>query len=332
MSEQEKLEALTTYFGFMAMNGGIQVYRTARHLGIFNTLGEGPCNSSEVAAACELMEAPVRLLLEALCSLRLVQRDGDAYMPTAVMPLLAGQYRNLGNEYWDYLPQFLSSNVPLAAMDTPDQSEAQYQTQVTALAWMMQPAAEQAARVLEAGTARRNLNIIDIGAGAAVWSLTIATHDMTARVTAVDWPVVLKIAAIQANSRGLADRFTSMPGNYHEIELPAGTYDLAIVGNVTHIETESGNRSLFEKLYTALKPGGELAIIDVMPGQAQGDLARALYALGLAMRTENGQVYSRAHLEALLTETGYEVHMFHPLNVPPYTMGMIMARKEGHGC
>lgn len=332
MSEQDKLEALATYFALMAMNGGMQVYHAARQLGILDAISGGPCDAGEIAAACGLRESPVRLLLEALCSLRLLQRDGDAYRHTAVMPLLAGQYRNLGNEYWDYLPQFLGSNVPLAAMDAPEQSEAQYQTQVTALAWMMQPAAEQVARVLEAGTARRGLNVIDIGAGAAVWSLTIAEHDVTARVTAVDWPAILNIAATQAHSRGLADRFTASPGNYHEIELPAATYDLAIVGNVTHIETESGNRSLFEKLYTALRAGGELVIIDVMPGQAQGDLARTLYALGLAMRTENGRVYPRADLEVLLAATGYEVEMFHPLNVPPYTMGMILARKEGHGC
>jgi 2-polyprenyl-3-methyl-5-hydroxy-6-metoxy-1,4-benzoquinol methylase len=332
MSEQDKLEALDTYFDLMAMNGAMQVYHTARQLGILDAIGGGPCDAGEIAAACGLRDVPVRLLLDALCSLRLLQRDGDAYRHTAVMPLLAGQYRNLGNEYWDYLPQFLSSNVPLAAMDAPEQSEAQYQTQVTALAWMMQPAAEQVARLLEAGTARRGLNIIDLGAGAAVWSLTIAAHDATARVTAIDWPAVLNIAAAQASSRGLADRFTALPGNYHEVELPAGTYDLAIIGNVTHIETESGNRSLLEKLYAALRTGGDLAIIDVMSGQAQGDLPRTLYALGLAMRTENGRVYSRVDLEALLAETGYEVGMFHPLNVPPYTMGMILARKEGHGC
>jgi len=332
MSEQDKLEALATYFDLMAMNGGMQVYHAAHQLGVLDAIGGNACSAQDIAAACGLRKAPLLLLLDALCSLRVIQRDGNAYRNTAVMSLLAGQYSNLGNEYWDYLPEFLSSNVPLAAMDAPDQSEAQYQTQVTALAWMMQPAAEQAARLLEAGTARRDLNIIDIGAGAAVWSLTIAAHDARARVTAVDWPAILKIAAAQAGSRGLADRFTALPGNYHEIELPEGTYDLAIVGNVTHIETESGNRTLFEKLYTALRPGGELAIIDVMPGQAQGDLPRALYALGLAMRTENGRVYPRADLESLLAETGYEVEMFHPLNVPPYTMGMLLAHKEGHEC
>jgi 2-polyprenyl-3-methyl-5-hydroxy-6-metoxy-1,4-benzoquinol methylase len=253
-------------------------------------------------------------------------------MHTPVMHFLAGQYQNLGNEYWEYLPQFLESNVPLTAMDAPEQSEAQYQKQVTALAWMMQPAAERAARLLEAGTRRRGLNIIDVGAGAAVWSLGIAAHDTEARVTAVDWPAILDIASVHARTYGLADRFTPLPGNYHDVELPGETYDLAIVGNVTHIETEMGNRTLFQKLHAALKAGGDIAVFDVMPGQEEGDLARALYALGLAMRTENGRVYPREELEALLATAGFTAPCFTPLDVEPFTMGMILAKKGESSC
>jgi SAM-dependent methyltransferase len=329
MSDQEKLEALATYFDLMTMNGGMQVYHASRRLGILDATGEYPHSAQQVAKTCGLRQEPVQLLLEVLCGLRLLRKEGDTYIQTPVTQFLARQYQNLGNEYWDYLPRFLESNIPLAAMDTPEQSEAQYQTQVGALAWMMQPAAEQAARLLGAGTVRRDLNIIDIGAGAAVWSLSIAAHDTHARITAVDWPAILEIATAEAYHRGLADRFATLPGNYHDIELPVGRFDLAIVGNVTHIETEAGNRALFQKLHRALKSGGELAVFDVMPGQERGDLARTLYALGLAMRTENGRVYPREELEGLLADTGFRVQMFRPLEIPPFTMGMILASKGG---
>ncbi|MDH3899950.1 MAG: hypothetical protein OEU51_02745, partial [Gammaproteobacteria bacterium] len=208
MSEQEKAQALTTYFDLMSMNGGAEVYHVSRRLGILDATGEQPCSAHQVAETCGLREAPVRLLLEALRGLRLLRCDGEAYTHTPVMQFLAGQYQDLGNEYWKYLPQFLESNVPLTAMDAPEQSETQYQKQVTALAWMMQPAAERAARLLGAGTDRRGLNIIDVGAGAAVWSLAIAAHDTRARVTAVDWPAILEIATGHARTCGLAERFT----------------------------------------------------------------------------------------------------------------------------
>ena len=73
----------------------------------------------------------------------------------------------------------------------------------------------------------------------------------------------------------------------------------------------------------------EIVIFDVMPGQDEGDLARSLYALGLAMRTENGRVYPREELEDLLIGAGFTAPDFTPLDVPPYTMGMILAKKGG---
>jgi len=332
MSERENMPAINSYFDLMSMNGGAQVYHVSLSLGIIDVTGQQPCSAHEVASACGLDDAPVRLLLEALCGLRVLKHEGETYRHTPLMQFLAGQYRHLGDEYWKYLPKFLKSDEPLAVMDDPEYSEAYYRSQAAALAWMMQPAAEKAASLLEAGTARRGLNIIDAGAGAAVWSMSIAAQDERACVTAVDWPAVLEIAVAHARKRGLDDRLRTLSGNYHEVELSDETYDLAILGNVTHLETEAGNRSLFRKLHASLKPGGEIAIFDVMPGQVNGDLARALYALGLAMRTRNGRVYPREELEDLLTSAGFGAPCFSPLEVAPYTMGMILARKGGRSC
>jgi len=332
MSGQGNSGALNSYFDLMSMNGGAEVYHVSLRLGIIDATGKQACSAHEVARACRLCDAPVRLLLEALCGLRVLKHEGETYRHTPLMHFLAGQYRHLGNEYWKYLPEFLKNSEPLAVMDDPEYSEAYYRTQATALAWMMQPAAEKAASLLLAGTARRGLNIIDAGAGAAVWSMSVAAQDEQTSVTAVDWPAVLEIAVAHARERGLDDRLKTLPGNYHDVELSDETYDLAIVGNVTHLETAAGNRSLFRKLHASLKTGGEIAVFDVMPGQVDGDLARTLYALGLAMRTRNGRVYPREELEGLLTSAGFSAPCYSPLEVAPYTMGMILARKGESSC
>jgi hypothetical protein len=59
---------------------------------------------------------------------------------------------------------------------------------------------------------------------------------------------------------------------------------------------------------------------------------RALHALGQAMRTRNGRVYLREELEGLFTSAGFTVPCFSPLDVPPHTMGMILARKGESSC
>jgi 2-polyprenyl-3-methyl-5-hydroxy-6-metoxy-1,4-benzoquinol methylase len=328
MSDEQKLGALLTYFELMNMNGAARIYRSARALGIFDAVGSGPASTQDVAATCSLQEGPVRLLLDGLCSIGTLTREDDAYSPALVTQFLSGNYQNLSDEYWDYLPQFLKTGVPLAKMDSVEQSEDQYEQQVSALAWMMTPAAETVARMLGMGKTRKALEILDVGAGSGIWSLTCAKHDADSKVTVNDWPVIVKIAAGFAQQMGLQDRFATIPGNYHEAELGNDAFDLAIVANVTHIETPQGNVDLFRKIHAALKPGGEIVIVDVMPLQAEGTISAALYALGLGLRTEAGQVHSADALQRYLGDAGFKEASAQPIAVPPYTMGMILAKKD----
>lgn len=328
MNNEEKFAALQTYFDLMNMNGAARIYRTARELGIFDAIGNNAATPADVAETCGLQEEPLRLVLDGLCSIgTLVCTDGR-YSPALVTQFLAGNYQNLSDEYWDYLPHYLQTGVPLAEMDSVEQSEDQYEKQVSALAWMMTPAAEAMAQMLGMGQARQGLQILDVGAGSAIWSLTCAKHDPETRVTAADWPVIVDIAAGFAKQMGLEDRFAAIPGNYHESDLGEDSYDLAIVANVTHIETPDGNRGLFRKLHKALRVGGEVIIVDVMPVQPEGRISAALYALGLGLRTAQGQVHTATALQQYLGDSGFGEAVLQPIPVAPHTMGMIIAKKE----
>jgi hypothetical protein len=139
---------------------------------------------------------------------------------------------------------------------------------------------------------------------------------------------VLEVAVDNAASMGLADRLTTLPGNFHEVALPEAGFDLAILGNVTHLETPQGNRSLLAKARAALKPQGRVVIIDVLPGQRQGNVNRTLYALGLALRTESGRVYRPSDLEAMLAESGFARPQLINLPTPPHAVGMLVAQRQ----
>lgn len=329
MSDEQKLAALSAYFELMNMNGAARIYRSARELGIFDAIGSVPVATADIAATCGLREGPLRLLLDGLCSIGTLTRNDDAYSLALVTQFLSGNYQNLSDEYWDYLPQFLTTGTPLAKMDSVEQSEEQYEQQVSALAWMMAPAAQAVAQMLGMGETRKALEILDVGAGSGIWSLSCAQHDAQSKVTVNDWPLIVKIAKGFAQQMGVHDRFATIPGNYHEAELGDAKFDLAIVANVTHIETAHGNVDLFRKIRDSLKPGGEIAIVDVMPLQAGGKISAALYALGLGLRTEAGQVHSPDALQSYLGDTGFTVSSVRPIAVPPYTMGLILAKKAG---
>lgn len=327
--KDDRIQELEAYFRLMNANGVGHVYRTAVELGILDALKEGPLDPFSVAKICRISEMPTRLVLEVLRTLSVVELRKEGYALTdSARFLLDSPYRHLGDSYWVYLPTFIRSNVPLMKMNAVEVSETQYQMQVAALAWMLAPAAEEAAQMMGFGGAEpKNFRILDIGAGSAVWSLAMARRDPGTSVTAVDWPGVLQVAEVAARQGQIVDRFSTIPGNFHEVELPASMFDLAIVGNVTHLETPEGIWSIFSRLHQALKPGGQVAIFDIFSGQVEGDLNRTLYALGLALRTEYGHVYSVEELNEILSPTGFTTASLTPLKVPPYAIGMLLVTK-----
>lgn len=317
--------ALETYAQLMSANGAVQIYRAAQGAGIPQALAAGPATAAAVAQACGTAIRPTTLLLDGLVALGLLERAGGTYALAAAAHFLAGPYRDLGDSYWAHLPAFLRTGEPMARMDDAQQSERHYQAQAQALAWMMAPAAEAAAAALDIGGRRRGLAVLDVGAGAAGWSLALARRDPTTTVTALDWPAVLAIAQKAAAASGLQGRLQTIAGDYHAVTLPPAAFDLAIVANVTHLETAAGIRDLFERVRRSLRPGGEIAVIDVFAAQPAGALPAALYALGLALRTTQGQVHSAADLEDWLTTAGFGNVQLTLLEAPPHTMGMLLA-------
>lgn len=327
MDTQQHCDMLNNYFQLMAMNGATRVYQTAHSLGIFRALTEEPATVAHLAKVCALQEEPLELLTNSLCAIGTICKEDGLCRLSPVMQLLTGPYQHLGDEYWNVLPEVLRTGRPGIKMDHVDQSEALYTKQAQALAWMMQPAAHAAAKILGVGDQRKNLNILDVGAGAGVWSLSFAHYDSQAQVTALDWPEVLKVAEASAQSQGLGGRLQVLPGNYHEVALAPEAFDMAVVGNVTHLESPRGVTHILKRIRASLKTKGEIVVIDVMPGQTEGDLNRSLYALGLALRTENGRVHSVEDLKDMLETAGFKGVNHLMLPVPPYTMGMLIARE-----
>jgi ubiquinone/menaquinone biosynthesis C-methylase UbiE len=317
--------ALETYARLMSANGTAQIYRAAQEAGILRALAGGSASAAATARICDTAIRPTTLLLDGLVA-GLVGRAGEAYAFAPVARFLAGPYRDLGDSYWSHLPAFLRTGEPMVRMDDPRESERHYQAQAQALAWMMAPAAEAAATALDMCGRRRGLAVLDVGAGAAGWSLALARRDPATTVTALDWPAVLAIAQNAAAEAGLQGRFATIAGDYHTAALPEAAFDLAIVANVTHLESPAGNRNLFERLRLALRPGGEIAVIDVFSAHPTGALPAALYALGLALRTAGGRLHSAADLQDWLAAAGFGESQFTLLNAPPYTMGMLLAR------
>jgi SAM-dependent methyltransferase len=291
---------------------------TAERLGVLARLDGGPVTAAELAAACAISERGARLLLAALAGLGLVEGvAGGAWR--AVLPDLAGLA--VMPRMWADLGGALREGRPLVRGDTPGGAAAFYPGAVGYLGTMLAAAAEQAASLLPAAT-----RVVDAGAGAAPWSLAVAARDPACLVTAVDLPEVVSATRRAVTDAGRERQFRFLAGDLFSVELGRGAYDLAIAGNLCHLFDEAANRRLLGRLYDALRPGGTLAVVDVIPSEGPTPRWVALYELGLQLRTASGRVHSLLAYLGWLHDAGFEPPERHRL-LDEAPVVLLVARK-----
>jgi SAM-dependent methyltransferase len=290
---------------YMALQEAIAIssaLSAADHLGILARLVAGPADSITLARDCTISERGARLLLSALCSLGLIEEGSDGSY-RSVAPDLA-QLATMSTP-WGHLAEAIREDRPTMAGDTPGGAGALYPEVVSYLGTLFAPAAEHAADRLVAQGLRDR--VLDLGAGAAPWSLALAARNPDIRVTAVDLPAVLAVTRQVVATSGYDLQFDYLSGDLFTIDLGRSAYDLAIAGNICHLFDEAANRRLLGRLFDALHPGGTLAILDALPNERlDGPRPVVLYALGLLLRTNHGQVYPFSTYVGWLRDVGYE--------------------------
>lgn len=322
----KKNKDLKVYFDLMLANGASNLYRIVQEMQIFSSYAPG-----EKFTAKDLSErhgfklVPTRVLCDTLVTMGLLEVEGEQFTLSNVMNLLKGNYKNLSDEYWAHLPVLLKTGAPFKKMDTVENSEKEYQVQVKSLEWMMSPCAEHMVSLI--GDNNRELQVLDVGAGSGVWSFHFLYANQKARATLADWPAVLMVAKDTASKKSISDRVTYIEGNFHQTQFGEARFDYATLGNVTHIQTPEENKSLFRKIAAVLKPGGKLIILDAYGKAPEGAMARALYQMGLTIRTVQGRVYLPHEMEPWLKEAGFTSFEFQSLDTVPYSMGMFIAKK-----
>lgn len=282
----------------------------AAHLGILDLLGAAPAHAEEVAGHCAIAPDPTRLLLDALDALGVLQRLPDDRYATSPATnwcaALAGG--------WSRLDQVVRDGRPHVAADTPAGAAELYPDVVAGLSQLCAPAVRYAVELL----APVSGDVLDVGAGAATWSIPLAAADPATTVTALDVPEVLCATRRAVETAGLTGQYQLLAGDMFTVELPVAAYDLVLLGNICHLFDPEQNRALLRRLRPTLRPGGTLAIIDALPSEDPEERRRlSLYALGLRLRTTAGAVYPFDAYADWTREAGYGEPTVTPLSSSP---------------
>jgi SAM-dependent methyltransferase len=288
--------------------------------GALDVLAAGPATAAEVARACTTSARHTELLLVALHALGVVERDPDGAFRRSGTPLDLLDRTRLD---WQRTEDVVRTGRSLHAVDTSSGAQQLYPSVVPGLSVLGARAAAVAARLLAPAG-----RVLDVGAGAAPWSIALARADATARVTALDLPPVLETTRSQVTEAGLGDRFTFVAADLLDVSPEPASADLVVLANVCHLFDDATCAEVVGRLRRALAPGGRLAIIDVLPEAVQAGSRRsallALYELGLSMRTASGRVHPLAAQQRWVEGAGLALTSVDPLD-PRFPVHLVVA-------
>lgn len=138
--------------------------------------------------------------------------------------------------------------------------------------------------------------VLDVGGGPGVHARAFRARGTT--VTIFDLPEVIELVRAQ----WAGEKNVTLVGGDFTAGLPAGPFDLVLLGNVCHIYGPEENRRLFRRVAAALVPGGGVAIIDLVRGRSA---AAALFGVNMLAATASGGTWTEAEYAVWLTEAGF---------------------------
>lgn len=141
--------------------------------------------------------------------------------------------------------------------------------------------------------------ILDVGAGAAAWSLAYATAMPRVRLTLVDRPEPLAAALSSAERLRVAERVELLSGDAFEAELPEASR--VIAANLLHLFEPERARALVRRLAECVLPGGRLILIG---HDRHASAVAAAHAIHLRLRRADARSHTPDVVCGWVMETG----------------------------
>jgi SAM-dependent methyltransferase len=287
----------------------------ALELGVFDALAQGPGTAEELAARVGIPERPARVLLLALLGDGLVSCAGDRYASTPVADtyLVSGGPKFLGRliahqntHYGKFtdLAESLRANQAVTRGENYSAAFGGTDGWAVRLAEVFRSSAQlQAGELAGAAAVTGPRHLVDLGCGAASYSIAMALANPELKVTGVDSPPVAAAARACVADAGLAGRVTLVPGDIGEDAFPDA--DVVLLSHVLSGYSREHAAGLLRHVHGWLKPGGELLVHDHFPSLAEVPFP---YQLGLIMMVNNtrgGEVHSEAQVRQWLAGAGF---------------------------
>ena len=277
--------------------------------------------AGEFASAAEAaLPRGVRLLLDACVAEGLLEKNDGVYSNTAAgrMALVPGgpadltkaiRYNRDVYPAWGRLADFARTGKPV---ERPEIHLGEDPVRTTAFAASMFRRAMGIGQSVvpmvdtEASGEGGEIRLLDLAGGPAAYAILLCKENPSLKCVTVDLKAISAEAAGYVERFGLRDRIECRAGDYHVDTYEKGAYDAVTIFGALHQESPAQIVDILKRAHDALKPGGRLFVLDMMTDATRtAPKFSALFAVNMALTTENGWVFSDEELKGWMREAGF---------------------------
>lgn len=304
---QEIVELASAYYGSAVLFAAIDT-------GIFAAV-ERNQDAAAIAADVGGDARAVRLLLDACVAEGLLAKADGRYAntPAGKASLVPGgpadltraiKYNRDVYPAWGKLAGFVKSGRPA---ERPEIHLGEDAERTKAFAASMFGRAFGIGRGIVPMLGRLEGRVLDLAGGPAAYAILMCQANPGMTCVTVDLPAISAEAAGYVARFGLQGRIECRAGDYHSDEYESETYDAATIFGALHQESPAAIADILRRAHRALKPGGKLFVLDMMTDATHAaPKFSALFAVNMALTTENGWVFSDEELNGWMREAGFE--------------------------
>jgi ubiquinone/menaquinone biosynthesis C-methylase UbiE len=322
--------------GMLYAYQGSAILMGSHELGIYDVLAEGPLTLQEVASRLGTPPRSTMLVLNACVAMGLLHEAGGQYSnsPLAGKFLVRDKPHYLGRvvakEQEFYAPWGqMSQAVRADKAQLPPIAERLQLDPATANNFLLalhDLGLLNASALPDHVDLRGRHKLLDVGGGVGTFSILLAQKNPQIQAVVLDLPQVRTLAEDTIASYGLSDRISFQEGDYNAPSLGEG-YDVVLLSNILHDNSEESSQQLLAKSYRALVEGGLVVVNEFFldEGGTSPPVA-AIFSLLMMLENQGAAEYPTEQIKRWLLEAGFVDPVAHRLPEPS-PMVVAVARK-----
>jgi len=290
----------------------------ANDLDLFSILSAGPRKINDLASQMRVDSSALGIIMNALVTMGFLVKEYDFYKNSAVSDryLAKGAIEYRGNylkllniqwNLWSNLGEVVRSRGHNTAfLASMHNKRSMNHVRARGMDELNKSRADFIAHVLNL---RGPTRMLDLGGGAATYSIAFARKNPQLSSVVLDMPFPLEVARENIQRHKLEDRISTMPGSFWKTDYGSG-YDLVWISNVIHHLSPIQGEELILRSTAALSSGGRLIVHEnTIDEDGISPPGTALFSALILAISQEGQCYTLNEIKNWLTRSSLnDVH------------------------